>query len=419
MRVAIVSINYTPELTGISVYTTGMAEHLHRAGAKVHCYTGFSYYPQWKKAACDRRKVYRREQREGVNVLRHYVYVPGRPSTLRRIGHELSFICSVSVGYLLGPRADCTVIVSPPLLLGLPIAVLAKLKRSKVVFHVQDLQPDAAVELGMLPRGRLTQLLYSIERLSYRMADQVSSISRAMLDRIAAKGIARDKLLLFPNWANDEEITPQPRTTAYRREWGLDDSFVVLYAGNLGVKQGLHSLIDCAAALQHCAGMVFVIVGDGGEKPALVEEVARRQLTNVLFKPLQPSNRLSDLLATADVCVVPQRHGPSDIALPSKLANIMASGRALVAAAQEKTEVARILSESGCGITVAPGNGIEMADAIRRLELDPELRARMSEAGRRYVEEHFSARVVLRRFEASLRTLADARGRGEVASERV
>src|SRR5262249_20197524 len=182
LRIALVSINHRPELTGIAVYTAGLAEFLASRGWSVDVYTGFPYYPHWKKADADRR-LYRRERHGGVAVRRHYLYVPAKPSALRRMLHELSFVASVSLGYLLGPRADCTMIVSPPLLLGVGIGLLARVRGSRTLFHVQDLQPDAAIEFGLLRKGPLTATLFTLERWTYRLCHRVSSISEAMLER--------------------------------------------------------------------------------------------------------------------------------------------------------------------------------------------------------------------------------------------
>lgn len=211
MEVAIVGINYAPDATGIPVYTTGLAEYLSSGGHAVTVYTGFSYYPHWTKSPEDRGRLFRRETLNGVTIRRHYMYVPARPSALKRMVHELSFILSVTLGYLFGPRAQLTIIVSPPLFIGIPIALIARLKRSRTIFHVQDLQPDAAVDLGMLKPRPLTSLFIFLERVTYRLVDRVSTISYRMLEKIASKGVPHQKLTLFPNRAHDDLVTPRWR----------------------------------------------------------------------------------------------------------------------------------------------------------------------------------------------------------------
>lgn len=405
MRISIISINYRPELTGISVYTTGLAEFLAEAGHDVHVQTAFPYYPGWKKREGDRGVWYRRETVNGVTLHRHYQYVPSRPTAAKRMLHELSFVVSATIGYLLLPKADCTVIVSPPLFVGIPVALLAKLKGSRTVFHVQDLQPDAAVALGMLKPGPLTRLFYFLEGLTYRLVDTVSTIGEGMRRRIAEKGVPHEKIILFRNWANDDVVTPGSRETALRREWGLGDRFVVLYAGNMGVKQGLDTLLECADLLRFEPDIVFAIVGDGGEKTRLMQRAAEMKLHNVVFHPLQPIERLAELLATGDVSVIPQKAGVKDIVVPSKLGNILSSGRPVIAAATVDTELGRMLAEAQCGVLVEQGSREALAAAIIGLHGDPLQRGRFADNGRRYVEAALGKRATLSGFVDGLRSI--------------
>ncbi len=408
MRVSIVSINYVPERTGIGVYTTGMAEFLASRGHEVVVHSGFAYYPEWEKQPGDSGRLYRREHIKGVDLRRTYLYVPKRPTALKRIIHEFSFVVTASIAYLLAPRADRTVIVLPPLALGSAIALLAKLKRSPTILHVQDLQPDAAVELGMLKPGLLTRLLYALERLNYRLADKVSTISEGMRRKILGKGVPLEKTILFRNWANDDTVRPGDRMTPLRAEWGLaEGDFVVLYSGNLGRKQGLDSLLDAAALLHDRPDVKIVIVGNGAEQPELVEKARGMNLANVAFHPLQPIERLSELLATADVSVIPQKRAVTDIVLPSKLCNILASGRPVVAAAPPTSDLAMILRDGDCGVLVEPEDGRQMAEGIRALAADRGRASMLAQNGRRYAEAHLLQSAVIGRFESD--ALADGR----------
>ena len=295
----------------------------------------------------------------------------------------------------MGPRAELTVIVSPPLFIGIPVALIARLKRSRTIFHVQDLQPDAAVDLGMLKPGPLTKFFFFVEKVTYRLVDHVSTISYGMMEKIASKGVPRQKLALFRNWAHDDLVKPMESNTWYRQEWNLGTKFVVLYSGNMGVKQGLDSLIDAAAELRGNRDIVFVVVGDGGEKSLLMQRTREMGLDNIQFHSLQPMERLSELLATADVAVVPQKRGVKDIVLPSKLGNLLASGRPVIAGADADTEFGRIVAESGCGILVEPGNAGQIAAAIADLSVERNECLRMGKEGRRYMESNFGSRSIL------------------------
>lgn len=404
-RIAVVGINYLPELTGIAVYTTGMAEYLRAEGHDVTVYSAFSYYPAWSKQQSDRRRLRRNEVTNGVSIRRSYVWVPRKPTALRRILHEASFVLSSFFNYLSGSRADITIILSPPLLLGLPIALLAKLKRSTTILHVQDLQPDAAVDMGMLKPGLLTSMLFVIERMTYKLVDRVSTISHSMQRKIIGKGIDRDKVLLFTNWAHDHLVAPMSRQTRFSRDLALDDKFVVLYSGNMGVKQGLDTVIDAAHMLRDDPSIAFLLVGDGGNRAALQARAARLELANVSFLPLQPLDRLSELLATADVGVIPQIVSANDNVLPSKLPNVMASQRPVIVAASENSELGGIIRHAQCGVRIEPEHPRQLADAILQLKHRREDCARMGLNGRTYMEANFSRNSVLGRFAAVVRSL--------------
>lgn len=408
LTVSLISINYAPELTGIGVYTTGLAEHLAQAGVALTVHTAFPYYPQWAKRASDRRTLYRYERAGDVRLRRSYVFVPSRPTALRRILHELSFTISASVSYLFAPRADVTVIVSPPLALGIPLGLLARIKRSRLCFHVQDLQPDAAIDLGMLPRGAFSRALYFIERSSYRLAHRVSAISAGMARQIAAKGVPESKLVVLPNWADVEHVRPRPRDTAYREAWGLGDRFVAMYSGNLGVKQGLEVLLDAAAILDRTRpDIALVVVGDGGEKARLIGRAAALGLRNLQFRPLQPAERLSEMLATADAAIVTQRATVKDIVMPSKVGNIMSSARPIVGGAAPDSELAQVLHDADCALVVGPRDPHALADAVARLADAPEECKRLGANGRRYAEAFLNQHAILTAFLSVLAGLAE------------
>lgn len=406
MHISIISINYAPERTGIGVYTTGLAECLAAWGYSVTVHAAFPYYPNWEKLPGDRGRLYRRERVNDVDLRRTYVFVPARPTALKRILHELTFACTAAIAYACAARADRTIVVLPPLALGVMIGLIARLKGSRVIVHVQDLQPDAALELGMLKAGLLTRALYGVESAAYRLAHRVSTISEGMRRKIISKGVSPDKTILFRNWANDDTVRPGARDTALRAEWGLGtDDFVVLYSGNLGRKQGLSSLLDAAEELRDCRRLKMIIVGNGVEQAELIAEAAGRGLDSVLFRPLQPLDRLSELLATADVSVIPQRRAVTDIVLPSKLCNILASARPVIAAAPPGSDLAMILREGSCGVLVEPEDGAQIAAAVRALMEDPGRCSELGANGRLFAERHLMQKSIIRRFETEMSEL--------------
>ena len=393
--IAIVGINYFPELTGIPVYTTGMAEYLFQKGFDVTVYTAFPYYPDWLKYEGDKGRCFRKEVINSVKIRRSYVYVPNPVNTLKRVIHELSFILSSMANYLMGPRADLTIVVSPPLFTGLPIWLLARLKGSKVLFHVQDLQPDVAIELGMLGTGLFAKLLYKIEKVIYDRVDWVSTVCSGMLERMLKKGVARENSFLLRNWGNEDVISPRDKNTEYRDKYSLNRKYVVLYAGNLGVKQGINIVTEAGEKLKYRTDIQFLMAGNGAVKPWLLEHVNSKRLNNITLLPTQPSERLSDLLATADVSIVPQRKEAKNIVLPSKLLNIMVSGRPVIATAEPESELGRTINTANCGLLVEPENSDALAKAIIYFKDHPQEASEFGTNGRNYIVKHFTKKQIL------------------------
>ena len=177
-----------------------------------------------------------------------------------------------------------------------------------------------------------------MESLTYRLVDWVSTISLAMQKNIQAKGVDEKKMLIFKNWADDDTVMPMSDRDSYRYDWSLQNKFVVLYSGNMGVKQGLGMLLAVAKQLSHLDDIVFVIVGDGGEKQTLINRANEQGLHNVRFTSPVPKNSLGRLLATADVSVIPQKEGMNDVVLPSKLNNILCSQKPVIVAARQDSE---------------------------------------------------------------------------------
>ncbi len=189
MRILVWGINYAPEFTGIAPHSVALCEYLHAQGHDVEMVSTFSYYPTWRKLPQDEGRLYRTDLINGVPVHRCWHYVPPRVSALKRIVHEASFIATSFLRMLTLPRPDVLVVVSPPLALGAAAWKMSWLKRAPFVFHVQDLQPDAALKLGMLKQGWFTRALLWLEAFAYKKAARVSSITRGMLDVFRSKGV--------------------------------------------------------------------------------------------------------------------------------------------------------------------------------------------------------------------------------------
>ena len=407
MRVLVWGVNYHPEQVGIAPYNTALCEHLKREGHDVEMVSTFAYYPMWRKAAEDRRQVYRGDTINGVPVHRCWHYVPRAPSGLRRIVHEATFVAVSTPRALLLKRADVIVVVSPPLLLGAAAWLVGRLKGTPHVLHIQDLQPDAAVELGMMDSKWFIGLMRRLERFSYRKAARVSVISEGMLHSLEARGVER--LAYFPNWVATRGTEPG----AFRAKWGIGrDEFVLLYSGNIGIKQGIETIVEAAA---RATDVRLIICGDGAARPGLEKWIAAHAPGNVMLLPLQPDEDYRRMMADADVCVICQRAGTGAAFFPSKLLASVAFGKPVLAVADRESDLSRVVREEGLGISVATEDIEAVAEMMRGLRGNPAKLEECARNGRAFAARFEEGRV-LGEFEKLLKELAEPKRIGSAAA---
>ncbi len=416
MRFGIFSYNFHPEPTGIPAYNTGMARWLAGHGWEVVMHTGIPHYPWWRihpdYAGRDFHRGRANEVLDGVEVRRVPHYIPSMPVTGgKRIRLDASWILSTCLDCLrIRKRPDAIVMIAPPFLGGLLGVLLGVLWRCPVLYHVQDLQIDAALDLGMLP-PRLGRVMLWCERLVLRHADQVTTISEAMRRRLEAKTRLPRPVALFPNWTDTTAIRPHQGANAYREQLGLgDDDVLVLYSGNLGRKQGLEFLLDAFAKLPADPKLHFLIAGDGAERQAL--EARARELgliPRLRFMSLAPAERLSEFLGAGDVHCIPQRRAAADLVLPSKLTNILAAGRAFVATAEAHTDLGQVVAASGGGLLCAPEDATALAGQLGSLIADGAQRRRLGERGRAYAVEHLGIDRILMEYAQLVEKLVQER----------
>ncbi|MEW6638469.1 MAG: WcaI family glycosyltransferase, partial [Actinomycetota bacterium] len=305
-------------------------------------------------------------------------------------------------------RPDVVILVEPSLF-GAPAALLvARLCGAKSWLHIQDFEVDAALELGLLRGAWTRRLLYRAEGLLMRRFSRVSTITEAMVRRVLDKGVPEERTALFPNWANLEIVSPMPRDNEVRRELGAGpEDVLVLYAGNMGEKQGLELILEAAHRLGRRRDVHFAMVGAGAARRRLEQEARARGLENLRFFPVQPMERLSPMLAAGDVHLIVQRREAADLVMPSKLTNILAAGRPSVATAEPGTALYDVLDGQGCGIIVPPGDADGLVRAIETLADDIGRREKMGQNARRYAEDRLDKDKILSRFEMRLRRLVE------------
>jgi len=402
LHILIYGLNYAPELTGIGKYTGEMAEWLVAEGHSVRVITAPMYYPAWRIGDGFSARRYTTETREGAIIIRCPLYVPKKPSGVKRLIHLFSFAMTsfpVLLWQTLRSRPDVIITVAPTFFCT-PAAWLCSLvSGAHSWLHLQDLEVDAAFELGLLPRW-LRAFALTLEGVILRRFSRVSTISQRMLDRLANKGVAEKRLVLFRNWVNTDQIRPSAKANALRDELHLpDDKRIVLYSGNMGEKQGLEIILQAARELSARTDIQFVLCGDGSVRSQLEQGAAG--LAKVIFLPLQPANRVNELLNLADIHLLVQRPDAADLVMPSKLSAILACGGAVIATAAQGSEIAHVVQHAS-GLLCTPGNATELAALIRELADDPVRRETMATHARRCAIEQFDRTTVLSEFETAL-----------------
>jgi colanic acid biosynthesis glycosyl transferase WcaI len=412
MRILALGINYWPEEFGIAPFSTGRCEYLASRGHEVTVCTGFPYYPKWQVRDGYRGRWTTTEVRNGVTILRSWLYVPRRVTSLRRILHEGSFIASSMLRTFGQRKPDVLFVISPPLGLSVSAVMLSRVWRIPFVLHVADLQPDAAVDLGMLQQSKLVRLLYFLESFAYRNAALISTLTPAMRNRIVAKGIAPDKVVLFRDWTDPSlfDVPLHQGGDAFKVSHGLGDRFLVVHAGNMGVKQGLEVVLDAAQRSRAVHDLTYLLVGDGAVRPALQARAAAMKLENLKFLPPQPGKVFNDLLAATDIALITQQKVVADIVFPSKTITMLAAARPIVASLSPGSEVARVISAAQGGTVVAPEDPDALVEAVMAMRRDEHAKLALGRNGRMYARRCWDRERILPELEAHLLRVAPNQG---------
>lgn len=410
-RVLLLSLVFGPDTVSTATMMTQLAHGLQRTGHRVTVLTSMPHYNP--SSLVLRNPAYRAKRavvegsEDGVRVLRVFMPLKGTRVWRRALDYAWFHLATALLGVARAGRQDVVLVTSPPITLGLVGYLLAAALGAKLVYDVRELWPDVPVRMGMIKNGLFVRLTYAIEQFVYRRAAAVTSIARSFIDSLTERGVPREKLHFTPNFVDVETIRPLPKVNSFSTEHALAEKFVVFYAGNIGLTQGLEVLVDVARALQNDDRVRLVVVGDGAGKASLEAAIDESRLPNVLMLPYQPWERVPETYATADVCISPMRRGFSYDTVPSKIYTAMAAGRPVVAASESDTEAARLLRESEAGMVVEPESAEAMAAAIRQLRDDPGLSARLGANAREWIVAQYSEKAVIAAYDRVVSAVAN------------
>lgn len=410
MRVLIISHFHDPEPIP---KTAELAAGLKQRGHEVRVITGFPNYPSGELYPGYRLRLIAKDEVNGVEVTRTYQYPYHGASALRRLVNYWSFAFSAPLAVLFRKRPDVIYAWHPPLTIGVAAAVISFITRAPIVYDVQDIWPESALVSGMLREGFIVNLMRRLEKWVYRRAAHVLVVTEGAKRNLLAKGVPESKLTVIPNWIDETMFkTPAPGSCESVRAshgWGAD--FVVLFAGNIGLVQGLDTVVRAAALLPE-GGIRFVIVGDGADRARLIQLAEELKTgARLQFIDRQPMSAMPSLMAAADALLVHLRRSElADYVIPTKTLAYLAAGKPIVMAMEGAA--AQLVAEADAGVVLPPDQPETLADAVERLSHLPasEL-ARLGVNGEEHLRRTMTRARLLPEYEAILERTMLSRAR--------
>ena len=415
MRILFYAMNWYPFEGAIQPIYAAVLRSLQAAGHTVTILTSIPHRipgrtEQWEQY---RGAFFRRETWEGAEVVRVWTCSPAFLSRFKILVRMLSMasFCLVSliVGLFLRRKFDIILTVShPPIAIGINSRLIALARRCPFVYCLEDIYPDILVEARVIRRGLSFRLLRFLEKRIYRTAGRVCVLSESMKANLVAKKVPADKIEIIPHFADTDRIKPLPRDNELARRYGLDKVFVLLYPGSLSFRYGIEEVLAAAERIGDNPNLQWIFIDRGQHRQEYRREIEERQITAARILPFQPNEAFPMLLASCDLGLVTLERGFGVYSVPSKLFNLMAAGRGVVAMVESEGEVARIIQQAECGVVIEPGDVPGMAVEVRRLASDPQRCRTMGRNARRFLEAEFPAELLCRRYHEVLRACIES-----------
>lgn len=404
MRILIHSYFYSPEpITKPHELAVGLAQRGHEVSVitSIPSYPNGAFYPGY------RMRLWQRETRDGIPILRLPLMPDHSRSGVRRMLSYTSFMASASaLGPFFSGKADVMYVWHPPLTIGISAWTIGLMRRIPFMYGVHDLWPEAIAATGMMSNSLLLKGLGALERFVYRRASAIGVISPGYKKNLINKGVPPEKVTVLSDWANGDTYRPVPPDPVLAKETGMAGRFNVLFGGNMGAAQALTTVIDAAQRLTQHPEIQFVFVGDGLDKPILESLVRERGLGNVRFLDRQPVEQMPHLYALSDVLLAHYKKDPLfEISVPAKLSAYLGCQKPVLIASEG--DAAAIITSAKAGVSCPAENPPALAEAVLQLyRMSPEQREGMGRAGRQAFLEQYSQDVLLQRHEELLNQVA-------------
>ena len=411
MRILILSQVYTPEPTPKA---HGIASYLLKKGHKVISIVPIPQYPYGRFYDGYRLRLWHWEYIDGVKVLRLPIFPDHSKSAFRRGLSCLSFAFSAStLGiFLLRGKIDAIYVRHPPPTMIIPALIVSLFKKAPFIYDVNDLWPEFIESSGISGNKFVSKVIEKLVKFNYTVAPAISVQSNGFKTNILSKGISKEKIHIIPNWADDSIYHPVNVNFELAEKLGMRGYFNIVFAGNIGMAQGLKVVVETAKLLRDLDKIQFVIVGDGKEKKNLEYLAKEYNLRNILFVRRQPAEKMPYIYAIADVLFVHLKKDKIfETIIPSKTIAYLASGRPILMAVAG--EASGFITELHAGITCESQNARELADKVKLFyDMPKSERESMGRAGREAFLKSYKKDIVIGRYEKLFEQLIRKNKRG-------
>jgi len=402
MKIVFINRFFYPDHSATSQLLTDLCFHLAKSGIDVSVITGRQVYDDPGITLPGQVTV------QGVHIIRVWTSRFGRQALWGRAIDYGTFYLSALWCLLRIVRAgDVVVAKTDPPLISVIAAAAAKLRGAILINWIQDLFPEVASALAVQGSDWLEQPLRILRNRSLRAARRNIAIGEGMARRIGDEGITRDTISVIHNWADGLAIQPVDREkNDLRREWDLQDKFVVGYSGNLGRAHEFATILNAAERTTALKEIMFLFIGGGAQQSWLRDEVERKGLRNVMFKPYQPREHLSVSLGVSDLHLISLQPSLEGLIVPSKFYGIIAAGRPVLYIGDQNGEIPNILSKAQCGFCLGVNEDEKVASLIRHLAHDQDQCRELGLRARAIFDLRFNNRVALEAWESIFQTAA-------------
>ncbi|USK28334.1 glycosyltransferase family 4 protein [Bacillus sp. CMF21] len=382
MKIVYITQHFPPEIGAAQGRAFDMSTNLSNLGHDLHVLTAFPNHESTSK-------LYSKEKVNKLSVYRSFRIRDTKKSSIRRLANYLSFMCSSIFSGLFVKKPDIVYATSPQLFQGVTGYVLSRIHRTKFVFEVRDLWVDFAEILGQFKNKKLLNLARKLENFIYKQADLIVVVTHGYKDRLIDLGISADKIIVIPNGVNPNTLKPVIKRNDVKKEYGIEDKFLVLYTGNIGAAQGLKTIITAAVKLKDDPSVCFMFIGEGVEKEDLMEQVKANGLTNVLFLDSKRKEELASYYDSADLGIVSlKKHPLFEITIPSKVFDYMAVSLPVLIGVEG--EAREIVEKNHAGFTFEPENPEDFIRALKIAQSQPETLKEMKKNLRHHLLQSFN-----------------------------